>query len=417
MNNSIAQHPVLWLILAFLLGITVEWLLEVFYFRRPLSDARAAARRRGEDLDSERFAHGRTQSELKSVVAELETANKGRALAEAHLGAARTRIQELESAASSLDARRESLEAELARTRRYAEATEAERQVQAGEVVGLRLQLAELEAAWTTESSVAAQLRTRCHELQRTLDQALERMPALEADAVSQATKAQALEADFQAAMRRHADAESAIGEIRGALSAAQDELETARTGRLQLEGELATAKARIQKLESAGATAKSGSTALEQKLKARIDEVKQLTAQLGEATEELAAIRAKAAQLEANLTAAQATRKALEKELAERPTAATAPAPNPTELAAAQERVREREQEVASWKNRAEELEAELLATSRAHQALEAELDRLRSGAAEPADDGLAAELESMTRERNQLAAELAVLRAERSR
>jgi hypothetical protein len=47
----------------------------------------------------------------------------------------------------------------------------------------------------------------------------------------------------------------------------------------------------------------------------------------------------------------------------------------------------------------------------------LEAELDRLRSGAAEPVDDGLAAELESMTRERNQLAAELAVLRAERAR
>ena len=43
----------------------------------------------GEELDSERFHHGRTQAELKARAAELDTAQKGRTLAESLLTAAR----------------------------------------------------------------------------------------------------------------------------------------------------------------------------------------------------------------------------------------------------------------------------------------------------------------------------------------
>jgi hypothetical protein len=55
------------------------------------------------------------------------------------------------------------------------------------------------------------------------------------------------------------------------------------------------------------------------------------------------------------------------------------------------------------------------LLVTSRAHRELETEAERLRNGTgAGGADEALLAELELMTRERNDMAAELAVLKAQ---
>jgi chromosome segregation ATPase len=272
-----------------------------------------------------------------------------------------------------------------------------------------------------TEAGEAAGLRARVAELETQFEAAARRLPALELEASQQSTKCQALDADLQAAMRRHADTESSLAEVRGALAAAQDELATARKTRTKVEGEQATLiakstklEAQVTKLETQVADAKAAATAGEAKLKSRIEEVKQLSTQLGEATEELTTLKTKAAQLESNLTAAQATRKTLEKELAER----TKKAASGEELAAVREQLREQERLTGSWSTKAEELEAELLATSRAHQALEKEMERLRE-AAGPAvsDESLAAELEIMTRERNDLAAELAALKASRNR
>jgi DNA repair exonuclease SbcCD ATPase subunit len=158
---------------------------------------------------------------------------------------------------------------------------------------------------------------------------------------------------------------------------------------------------------------------------------VKELAHQLGEASEELAERRKQALQLQANLDAAHATRQTLEQEVArlesalatardEAAQAAAVPPPPPApdlsgELASLKEEVREWEREVSSWKGKAEELEAELLVTSRAHRELETEAERLRNGTgAGGADEALLAELELMTRERNDMAAELAVLKAQ---
>lgn len=415
MNTTVAQHPYLWLLLAFLLGFAVEWLLEVFYFRRPLADARIAARRRGEELDSERFAHGRTQADLKARLAELDTAQKGRTLAESLLAAARTKLTAAEAQVAESLAQRNTLEQEIATATRRAEAEETARQDLDREALDLRLRLAEAEAARLTDGEAAQQLRVSLNALQTELDTALGRLPALESEAMEQAAKSQALEADLQAAMRRHADAESTLAEVRGALSSAQDDLTAARKCRRTLEDDVATLTAKVQKLELSAADAKSAGTGTEQKLKARIEEVKQLTGQLGEAAEELAQVKAKAAQLEANLAAAQSTRKTLEKELAARPAVAEIipSASDPAELAAVRDQLQEQERVTASWRSKAEEIEAELLATSRAHQALESELEKLRSaGPAAAPDASLAAELEAMTNERNQLAAELAALK-----
>ena len=106
MSSSVVQHPVLWLIASLLAGMTVEWVLEIFYFRQRLFDAEARARRRGEELDSERFHHGRTQAELKARAAELDTAQKGRTLAESLLTAARGKLASAESELTATAAER-----------------------------------------------------------------------------------------------------------------------------------------------------------------------------------------------------------------------------------------------------------------------------------------------------------------------
>ena len=60
MNTLVAQHPLLCLLATFLLGFTVKFLLDIYLLRERLSDAEAAVRRRGEELDSERYVHGRS---------------------------------------------------------------------------------------------------------------------------------------------------------------------------------------------------------------------------------------------------------------------------------------------------------------------------------------------------------------------
>jgi len=110
MIQSVAQHPVIWLLIALLVGVFLEWVLEVWYFRRPLADARDAARRRSEELDSERFAHGRCQVELKGKLSELETSEKSRAVSESLLTAARSKLSTLEAQHAELESRRLVLE-------------------------------------------------------------------------------------------------------------------------------------------------------------------------------------------------------------------------------------------------------------------------------------------------------------------
>ncbi len=76
MTPPVLQHAWLWLLALFLTGFLVHWVLELFFFRQRLFDAESRLRRRGEELDSERFAHGRTSVELKSRLEALHAAQR-----------------------------------------------------------------------------------------------------------------------------------------------------------------------------------------------------------------------------------------------------------------------------------------------------------------------------------------------------
>jgi predicted flap endonuclease-1-like 5' DNA nuclease/predicted nucleic acid-binding Zn-ribbon protein len=533
MSTLVAQHP--WLILSavFLLGYTVKYLLDIFFLRQRLFDAEAAVERRGKDLDSERYAHGRTQAELKGRLAELDTTQKARTLAESLLGALKAKHAETEAALAAagdqasgltqeLTATRTGLEAaqselcrqlevvaevtgrltageaalaavkesanalaaELADTQAALESARNEAGKQAGAVADLSgrlalreaalaaaqekaaalsaeltttqakldgaegearqrtaaaddlaLRLAAQEAELATAHSALGELRANLERVAAENEAAGQRIPLLERDRDQQLAKANALGADLQVALRGQADAQSSAGEAQSALASTQSALTAARKAKAEFEAaltqreteaaaatqlaeetaaalaksqhEAATLRARIEKLELALTDAKSDTEPLGQKLRARQDDVKDLTAQLGEATEELAALRAKHAQTEANLLAATETRAALEAEVrAQDGQAAT-----------------QREQLVTQLE-RVAELEAELKAVSEAHAALQEEIANRPAAPAvavaapvvapPPAGNpDLLAELEAMTRERNDFAAELATLRA----
>lgn len=490
MNTLVAQHPWLCLAAVFLLGITFKYLLDVFFLRQRLFDAEAAVQRRGQELDSERYAHGRTSAELKAKLAELDATQKARTLSESLLAGSRAKQAETQAFLASARAevaelkrqgaaREADLNAALAATECRLSGAEAEAREHAATVTDLGLRLAVQEAELATAVAANTELRANFAQVFAEADAATQRIPRLEHELDSQTTKANALMSDLQAALRAQSDAQASAGEAQSALAASQSALVTTRKAKTELEtalakarGEITVLQTRLEKLETALGDAKADTGPLEQKLKSRQEDVKQLTAQLGEATEELVALRTKHAQTEANLAAAAQTRTALETEAKVREeriaallnelavstqvrtaleTDAQARAGQGTasqeklealtaELQTVAERhaalkanlddavqartkleteARAREKQSAALQEKLDEVNAELKTASEAYSALQAELaDRpvvaaVVAPSAAVNNDSLLAELDAMSRERNELAAELAILRA----
>lgn len=78
MISLVFQHSWLWLwlVASLLTGFLSHWLLELFFFRQRMFDLESRLRRRGEELDSEKFAHGRTATELRGRTEALATSQK-----------------------------------------------------------------------------------------------------------------------------------------------------------------------------------------------------------------------------------------------------------------------------------------------------------------------------------------------------
>ncbi len=425
MNTLVAQHPLLCLLATFLLGFTVKFLLDIYLLRERLFDAEAAVRRRGEELDSERYVHGRTQADLKNRSAELAAAQNSGALLTAQAAALKARLADTETELARVAGARMALGHELASTSAQLTVAVAEARGQASEVADLRLRADVRDAELATAGSTIEALRGNLARAVAEAAALAERIPRLEHDLSAQTTKADALGSDLQQTLRGLADAQASGGEALGALSAAQSMLAAVRAEKAETEAAMAKSaataaqeagrsaaalaraekenaalRAQTEKLETALKDARADVEPAEQKLKARQDEVKQLTGLLGEANEELVALRTQHAQVQANHMATLQTRATLEAE------------------------VQIREGQVATMREKLDEIEAELRATSDAHQRLLAELAERPSSVVVPtsapvtsaaplADPAMLAELELMTRERNEMAAELASLRS----
>lgn len=433
MTDSIAQHPILWLLAAFLAGALAEWILEMFVLRQRLFEAEDRARRRSEELDSERFHHGRTQADLRVRLGELDAAVKGRSLAESLLQAARAKLTTAETEAASARATCESALA-LGAQREH-ERDDALRDLSAArsEHLGMALQLEALRAEARNRVSAVASLQNRLAQTLADAESGRDRLDSLDAERQALALRVDQQAASLEAARKELSRTAEQLDQVRGELAGARAR-ETASVNRNSLlEQEASTLTERLRDSETRGEAAARTTAALEQKLKARSEEIRLLSGQLGEASEELSALRQQVAQSRAQLDAAAASRASLERDLASRELdlekarrhVAEAAAQTGTAVAAEvadlQEALAEERRAVAAVQSKAEELEAELLAITRAHQEAVRRLEELEAGepgsaeSAPKADQTLAADLEVMTRERNELAAELAVLRAAR--
>ncbi len=159
MTSLVSQHPWLWLMAIYLTGFLSHWLIELFFLRQRLFDAESRLRRRNEELDSERFSHGRTTAESKArleqlTAAQRELVNLTRARDEA-------RVQSAQAEKLLADARAGTTELES----RLA-FQERELETRTGELEGVRRQLddsvrAREEARITSEKSTHALAHVR----------------------------------------------------------------------------------------------------------------------------------------------------------------------------------------------------------------------------------------------------------------
>ncbi len=82
MKNVIIQNPILVLALAFVVGWTVHWILGLLFFRSRYFEQEAQIAKQARDLEESRFNLGRTQTDLRSKSDLLEAVQRAKTAAE-----------------------------------------------------------------------------------------------------------------------------------------------------------------------------------------------------------------------------------------------------------------------------------------------------------------------------------------------
>jgi chromosome segregation ATPase len=476
MSDFLAQH---WLLIAaaFLLGLLVKWLLDLFFLRGRLFDTRAQLEARERQLTDARHEQARTSEALKNRQIELEATSRAKLAAEA-LGARRTREleaateeaatlrsalesertrsstlstrasgleQQLESAGSQVAALRseildaalrlavaqatlqgqdESL-AELRAIResltqsrdvvvsRYLDAESAhlaQREVNAAlqdavlyrdtTLAGLKSQLAGLESE---RQSIADLLASRDAEAIRLADSVAHLSP-LKQQLTAAETAQSKLRLDLEAAMRVRGEAESALkkrdlelAEWERRAQEYQSAFDDAARENARIAQDLSRSSTQLTAAVAGQKSAESARSGVEDRLAQTLAELSALKAGHESGAPGLARLQEQLAQADANAVAALSTRSALESELAA--------------VSESYARLETQLTEARLSASRADEL-AEQLGT------VEAELAVLRAAPRESAPaagdlDAVLNDLDQAIRERNGLAAELALLRS----
>ena len=297
MTSLVSQHPWLWLVATYLSGFLTHWLIELFFLRQRLFEAESKLRRRNEELDSERFSHGRTTAESKArleqlTAAQREIANLTRARDEARvqgveteklLASTRVGMTELESRLAFQERELETKTAELESLRRQWEdsvrnrdearltaekSTNALAHVRAdvaaleGKLKARGEEIRQINESWGTAREEATELRERLAQQDARLDAAQQTRRTLEAE------------------LRER---ESELSELREKQTDLEAELRATSASHAQLETELA----RVQSL-SAASSSDTASEALEQLRR----EVAEVTSERNRLAAELAALR-----------------------------------------------------------------------------------------------------------------------------
>lgn len=487
-----------WLVVAvaFLTGLLVKWLLDLFFLRRSLFETRAQLTAREQQLTESRHEHSRTSEALKNRLIELDATSKAKAAAEG-LAARRGReIETLQAGMETLGGRCRLLEdrglaldqlvSELRHLRDSALAAEADAR---SELLGLRLDQAVKDARIGSQETALHELRAIRESLIEERDGIFARCIAAEADLAGQRSVNRALTeavayrdtalagqgsrvAELESELRSVSDLlashDSEVARLKG-LAGQADALRQQRT---EAESELARLKGQLDSAtrlreEAVAALRRREAEAAEWERKAveyqsAFDDAAKENARIGQdlsrsqaATTAAATAQksAEAARLAAEeraeeLAAALRAAESRLKEALANPPAQVAPpppvtpptAPSSAPDPAVKRRIEAAEKAASMAETARLSMEAELVAVSESHARLESQLAELRPQASRADDlaeklaqletelvqlrgagtgakgdlDSLLNDLDQVTRERNELAAELALLRSQ---
>lgn len=473
MSDTSVQH---WLVVAaaFLTGLLTKWLLDLFFLRRGIFETRTQLAAREQQLTEARHEQARTSEALKNRLIELDATTKAKIAAEGLAARRSKEFEALNSTSGELRVKLEStmetvvrLENDLDRTRRRLEDSRSTEAALRSEALGLRLDQSVSAATLAGQEDSLQELRGIRLSLIEERDAVVARCLGAELSLEAQKSVNSELTGALQsrdtmlAGLRSQLQGlESERQSVAGLLASRDGEVERLSQSAGQLEAlrlqhaatEMDLARARTD-LESATRVRDEAQAVLRRReaelaeserrakeYQAAFDDAARENARLGQ---ELAKSEAFATATGTTLKSAEAARKDLEQQLA-----ATI-----LEMVSLQGRIREAEaggnlgrDRLASSESALSEaraartaLEAELAAVSQSHSRLENQLAELRPNAARADDlaerlgqleaelaalrgapnasersdiDALLNDLDQVTRERNGLAAELALHR-----
>lgn len=497
-----------WLVVAaaFLSGLLVKWLLDLFFLRQRFFETRAQLNAREQQLTEARHEHSRTSESLKNRLIELDATTKAKLAAEG-LAARRGReIEALQAEITSCRSRNDLLEnravaleqlgSELRLQRDSAEVSAAETR---SELLGLRLDKAVQDARITSQDGALAELRAIRESLIQERDDIFARCLVAESDRAAQQSVNQALVqavasrdtsldglgsriAELEAELRSVSDLLASHDAEVARLQALASQADLQRQQRAEAEAEAGRLRTQLDSItrlrdEAVSALRRREAEAVEAERKAAeyqsaFDDAARENARIGqELSRNQAAANASSTALknaESALKQAESARGAAEARVAElaqalqsaeerlrnaaaaaasapplpppAPVANPAPAGPPVPDPAVKRRIESAEKAASMAETARLTMEAELAAVSESHARLESQLAELRPQAARAEDlaeklgaveselaqlrgtgsgpkgdlDSLLNDLDQVTRERNELAAELALLRSQ---
>lgn len=239
MDQLLAQYPWLFILAAFLVGMLIMWLLELFILRRNiksnLNELDASLKQRDAELQTARTGLDQTEAALKGKSNELTTALNGRAAAETQVADLKT---QLAKNAAELDAARQ--------TRQQLETTVNTRTAEAND----------LRTKFTAAAAERDELRTGLHNSQAELEDTR----AHHRGAVAEVTKLAATSAATAAVVKSletsKSDLTAQITALNGELSTARGDaeylrsrLDETRTAKANLENQLTETAQRAEDL------------------------------------------------------------------------------------------------------------------------------------------------------------------------
>lgn len=227
------QNWMLWLVVAFLVGMLVEWLLEIFFFRRRIferiASLEATVRTRETDLNECTARGEKLQADLRTRDAELAQLRANVENLTANLSAARANVQTLEGERNTLHAKVQTRDAELAQLRDELNAARTQNQSLLADVAKFTTGAATAAATITSLEGERENLRVQISQLRGDLDAARQAHANLQADLNARNAEVEKLRAQLHECQAQQETWRVQVEKLQTDLARANAEL-TART-------------------------------------------------------------------------------------------------------------------------------------------------------------------------------------------